>query len=78
MYRQEDAAKRRAPAVGRSTIQKKRIHGTQSEKSEHNGSKRGKGAYYGRKRNAKQESNRIRRDSNKSEIREHLHLISPQ
>jgi hypothetical protein len=57
---------------------RKEFMALKAKKAEHNGSKRGKGAYYGRKRNAKKESNRIRRDSNKSEIREHLHLISPQ
>ena len=57
---------------------RKEFMALKAKKTEHSGSKRGKGAYYGDKRNAKQESNRIRRDSSKSEIREHLHLISPQ
>jgi len=42
-----------------------------AKKSEHSGPKRGNGAYYGYKRDAKKESNRIRREGNKAAIREY-------
>lgn len=34
-------------------------------KTEHNGAKKGKGAYYGKKERAKKESNRERRENDK-------------
>jgi hypothetical protein len=39
------------------------------KKTEHCGPKRGKGAYWGYKQEAKKESNRIRRENSKREIR---------
>ncbi|MCX5846604.1 MAG: hypothetical protein NTW12_09680 [Deltaproteobacteria bacterium] len=39
----------------------------QSQKPQHSGSKRGRGAYWGRKKAAKKESNRVRREIDKSE-----------
>ncbi|MBI2689322.1 MAG: hypothetical protein HYX27_23705 [Acidobacteria bacterium] len=42
--------------------------GYEAKKTEHNGPKRGKGAYWGRKREAKKQSNKIRRENGKSEI----------
>jgi hypothetical protein len=43
--------------------------GYEARKTEHSGPKRGNGAYWGYKWDAKKESNRIRRESAKSEIR---------
>jgi hypothetical protein len=43
--------------------------GYEAEKTEHSGSKRGNGAYWGYKWEAKKESNRIRRENAKREIR---------
>jgi hypothetical protein len=39
----------------------------QAKKSEHTGPKKGRGAYWGRKKDAKTESNRLRRESDKNE-----------
>ncbi|HEY6393199.1 MAG TPA: hypothetical protein VIX89_18100 [Bryobacteraceae bacterium] len=41
-----------------------------ARKTEHCGAKRGKGAYWGHKWEAKKESNRIRRENAKREIRD--------
>ncbi len=38
----------------------------QAKKSEHSGSKKGRGAYWGRKKDEKTESNRLRRDTGKN------------
>lgn len=43
--------------------------GYEAKKTEHNGPKRGNGAYWGYKWEAKKESNRIRRENWKREIR---------
>ncbi len=43
--------------------------GYEAKKTEHCGPKRGRGAYYGYKWEAKKESNRIRRENAKREIR---------
>jgi hypothetical protein len=43
--------------------------GYEARKTEHCGPKRGNGAYWGRKWEAKKESNRIRRENAKREIR---------
>jgi hypothetical protein len=44
--------------------------GYEAKKTEHCGPKRGEGAYWGYKWEAKKESNRIRRENAKREIRE--------
>ena len=41
-----------------------------SRKSEHNGAKKGKGAYWGVKVAAKKESKKLRRENNKTIIRD--------
>jgi len=38
----------------------------QAKKSEHSGSKKGRGAYWGRKKDAKSESKRLRRKTDKN------------
>ena len=43
--------------------------GCEAKKTEHSGPKRGNGAYWGYKWEAKKESNRIRRENAKREIR---------
>jgi hypothetical protein len=43
--------------------------GYEAKRTEHSGPKRGKGAYWGYKWEAKKESNRIRRENAKREIR---------
>jgi len=43
--------------------------GYEAKKTEHSGPKRGNGAYWGHKWEAKKESNRIRRENWKREIR---------
>jgi hypothetical protein len=43
--------------------------GYEAKKTEHSGAKHGNGAYWGRKWEAKKESNRIRRENAKREIR---------
>jgi hypothetical protein len=37
----------------------------QAKKTEHSGAKKGSGAYWGRKQDAKNESNRVRREADK-------------
>ena len=44
--------------------------GYEAKKTEHSGPKRGQGAYWGYKWEAKKESNRIRRENWKREIRD--------
>jgi hypothetical protein len=44
--------------------------GYEAKKTEHSGPKRGEGAYWGYKWEAKKESNRIRRENWKREIRQ--------
>jgi hypothetical protein len=44
--------------------------GYEAKKTEHSGPKRGNGAYWGYKWEAKKESNRIRRENAKREIRD--------
>jgi hypothetical protein len=39
----------------------------EAQKTEHAGPKKGQGAYWGRKKDAKKESNRVRREVNKTE-----------
>ena len=39
----------------------------QAQKTEHSGPKKGCGAYWGRKKDAKLESNRVRRETDKTE-----------
>jgi len=39
----------------------------QAQKTEHSGAKKGCGAYWGRKKSAKEESNRVRREADKVE-----------
>ena len=39
----------------------------EAQKTEHSGPKKGRGAYWGRKKAAKHESNRVRREMDKSE-----------
>jgi len=46
--------------------------GYEAKKTEHSGPKRGNGAYWGYKWQAKKESNRIRRENGKREIRGEL------
>jgi hypothetical protein len=43
--------------------------GYEAKKTEHSGPKRGNGAYWGYKWQAKKESNRIRRENAKREVR---------
>ncbi|MFA5183044.1 MAG: hypothetical protein WC405_17130 [Syntrophales bacterium] len=40
----------------------------QAQKTEHSGPKKGSGAYWGRKKAAKKESNRVRRENDKKEL----------
>ncbi len=40
----------------------------QAKKTEHSGAKKGNGAYWGRKVNAKKESNRVRREDDKKSV----------
>lgn len=46
----------------------------QAVKTEHSGPKKGNGAYWGYKRDAKKESNRKRREDNKKVVREGVAL----
>ena len=39
----------------------------EAQKTEHSGPKKGRGAYWGRKKAAKEESNRVRREADKNE-----------
>lgn len=41
--------------------------GNEAKKTEHSGAKKGKGAYWGKKERAKEESNKVRRDNDKRE-----------
>lgn len=52
--------------------------GYEAKKTEHCGPKRGDGAYWGYKWEAKKESNRIRRENGKRDIRNELAAVSPQ
>jgi hypothetical protein len=54
--------------------------GYEAKKTEHCGPKRGNGAYWGYKWEAKKESNRVRRENGKHEIRNALAdpVYSPQ
>jgi len=52
--------------------------GNQAKKTEHSGSKKGCGAYWGRKKDAKTESNRKRREDAKKLIRETKRVYEPQ
>lgn len=40
----------------------------QAKKTEHSGAKKGKGAYWGRKADAKKESSRVRREDDKKNV----------
>jgi len=40
----------------------------EAKKTEHSGAKKGKGAYWGRKADAKKESNRVRRENDKKVV----------
>lgn len=40
-----------------------------AKKTEHSGPKKGRGAYWGRKADAKRESNKVRRDNAKQAVR---------
>ena len=46
--------------------------GYEAKKTEHSGPKRGNGAYWGYRWDAKKESNRIRRENAKREVRREL------
>jgi hypothetical protein len=46
--------------------------GYAAKKTEHTGAKRGRGAYWGQKCDAKSESKKIRRRNSKQEIRDQL------
>jgi hypothetical protein len=50
--------------------------GYETKKTEHAGPKRGQGAYWGYKWEAKKESNRIRRENAKRQIRHELTAAS--
>ena len=50
--------------------------GYEAKKTEHCGPKRGNGAYWGYRWDAKKESNRIRRENWKREIRHELAALS--
>ncbi len=39
----------------------------EAQKTEHSGPKKGRGAYWGRKKDAKKESNRVRREADKTD-----------
>jgi hypothetical protein len=41
---------------------------SKAHKTDHSGPKKGRGAYWGRKKNAKKESNKVRRRAARSEI----------
>lgn len=49
-----------------------------AKKTEHAGAKHGVGAFYGRKKAAKKQSNRIRRENFKREVRDGLRLVADQ
>lgn len=48
----------------------------EAKKTEHNGAKKGRGAYWGRKVDAKQESNRRRREDSKANVRDAIAEIA--
>ena len=52
--------------------------GYEAKKTEHSGPKRGNGAYWGYKCEAKEESNRIRRENWKREIRDNTIGVMPE
>jgi hypothetical protein len=52
--------------------------GYEAKKTEHSGPKRGNGAYWGYKWEAKKESNRIRRENAKREIRDDTIEVMPE
>ena len=52
--------------------------GYEAKKTEHSGSKRGNGAYWGYKWEAKKESSRIRRENWKREIRDDSIEVMPE
>jgi hypothetical protein len=52
--------------------------GYEAKKTEHSGPKRGNGAYWGYKWEAKKESNRIRRENAKREIRDGTIEVMPE
>ena len=52
--------------------------GYEAKKTEHSGPKRGNGAYWGYKWEAKKESNRIRRENAKRDIRAGLSEQAPE
>jgi hypothetical protein len=52
--------------------------GYEAKKTEHSGPKRGNGAYWGYKCEAKKESNRIRRENWKREIRDNTIGVMPE
>ena len=52
--------------------------GYEAKKTQHSGPKRGKGAYWGSKWEAKKESNRIRRENGKREVRDALKDREPR
>jgi len=45
----------------------------QAQKTEHSGAKKGRGAYWGRKKDAKKESNSVRRKNDKKIVKENKH-----
>jgi hypothetical protein len=49
--------------------------GYEAKKTEHSGAKHGEGAYWGRKKDAKKESDKMRRRNSKQEIRERLEMV---
>lgn len=55
------------PIMHAKDDKRKMIMAQQAKKSEHSGAKKGRGAYWGRKKDAKTESNRRRREADKSE-----------
>lgn len=52
--------------------------GYEAKKTEHSGPKRGNGAYWGYKWEAKKESNRVRRENAKREIRAAANQAAPE
>lgn len=50
--------------------------GYEAKKTEHNGAKKGRGGYWGRKVGAKRESNRQRREDAKTSVRDAIAEIS--
>ena len=52
--------------------------GYEAKKTEHSGAKHGNGAYWGRKKDAKKESNKIRRRNTKEIVRKAFSSSSPK